>query len=120
MEPRLMLQTAVALLAITAAGGLLMAATRFKGRPRPPSSIAMLHGLLAGAGLTLVLYPALTVGIPAGAWFGLVLLIVAAGVGLILNLKYHDKQLELPIWLILVHAGVAVVGFLFLAIAAWR
>ena len=120
MDPRLMLQTAVVIFAIAAAGGLLMAAIRFKGAPRPPSSIAMLHGLLAGAGLTLVLYAALTVGIPAGAWFGLVLLIVAAGGGLILNLNYHEKQIALPIWLIMVHAGVAVVGFIFLAIAAWR
>ncbi len=120
MDPRLMLQTAVVLLAITAAGGLLMAAIRFKGRPHPPSWLAMLHGLLAGAGLTLVLYPALTVGIPAGAWIGVVLLIAAAGGGLILNLSYHWKQLELPIWLILAHAAIAVIGFVFLAIAAWR
>jgi hypothetical protein len=115
-----MLQTAVVLFAIAAVGGLLMAAIRFKGRPRPPSSFAMLHGLLAGAGLTLVLYPALTVGIPGAAWLGLVLLIVAAAGGLILNLRYHDKQIELPIWLILVHAGVAIAGFVLLAIAAWR
>jgi hypothetical protein len=120
MDPRLMLQTAVVIFAIAAAGGLLMAAIRFKGAPRPPSSIAMLHGLLAGAGLTLVLYPALTVGIPAGAWFGLLLLVAAAGGGLILNLKYHEKQLALPIWLIMTHAGIAIVGFIFLAISAWR
>jgi hypothetical protein len=80
----------------------------------------MLHGLLAGAGLTLVLYPALTVGIPGVAWFGLVLLVVAAGGGLILNLRYHDKQIALPIWLVLVHAAVAVVGIVLLAIPAWR
>jgi hypothetical protein len=120
MDPKLMLQTAVVLFAIAAAGGLLMAAIRFKGAPRPPSSLAMLHGLLAGAALTLVLYPALTVGISGGAWFGLVLLVVAAAGGLILNLRYHDKQIELPIWLIMVHAGVAIVGFVLLAIAAWR
>jgi hypothetical protein len=115
-----MLQTAAVLFAVAAAGGLLMTAIRLKGAPRPPSSLAMLHGLLAGAGLTLVLYPALTVGIPGGAWFGLVLLVAAAAGGLVLNLRYHDKQIALPIWLVMVHAGIAVVGFLFLAIAAWR
>src|SRR5205085_11053773 len=58
MEAQLMLRTAVVLLALTAAGGLLMAGIRFSGRPQPPNWIAMLHGLLAGSGITLVLYPA--------------------------------------------------------------
>ena len=50
LDAQTMLRTAVVLLAITALGGLLMAGLRFSGHPRPPSSIAMLHGLLAASG----------------------------------------------------------------------
>jgi hypothetical protein len=119
MDPKLMLQTAVVLLALTAAGGLLMAFMRFRGRPNPPSWIAMGHGLLAGSALTLILYPAFTVGIARTAVLGLVVLLAAAAGGLLLNLNYHVKHRELPIWLVLVHAAVAVVGFVILAIAVW-
>jgi hypothetical protein len=65
MDVQTMLRTAVILLAITALGGLLMAGLRFSGRPNPPNAVAMLHGLLAASGLTLVLYVAFTAG-PAG------------------------------------------------------
>jgi hypothetical protein len=44
MEPALILKTSTALLALGALGGLLMAGTRFAGRPHPPPSLAMLYG----------------------------------------------------------------------------
>jgi hypothetical protein len=120
MDAGTLLRTAVVLLAITGAGGLLMAGMRFKGRPHPPDWLAMLHGLLAGAGLTLVLYAAFTAGLPAGAWLGLVLMVAAAVGGLVLNLGYHTKRQALPVWLVLVHAAAAAVGLAVFAIAAWR
>ena len=83
-----MVTTALILLAITAAGGLLMAGLRFSGHDRPPSWLAMLHGLLAALG------------------------------GLVLNLRYHDKQLPLPIGLMVGHAVLAVLGFLLLFFGA--
>ena len=120
MDLQNLLRTGIVLLALTALGGLLMAAIRFSGRPHPPSSIAMLHGLLAAAGLTLVLYAALTAGIPAGAWAGLALLLVASLGGMVLNLRYHVKHVDLPIWLVLVHAAAAAAGLALLAIAGWN
>ena len=57
--------------------------------------------------------------LPGGAWAGLVLLGVAALGGLVLNLRYHWNRIELPVWLILVHAAVAVVGLVVVAIAVW-
>lgn len=120
MEPQLMLRTAVALLALTGAGGLLMAGIRFSGRPRPPSWLAMVHGLLAGSGLTLVLYAAFTAGIATAAWWGLAALAVAALGGLVLNLRYHANGRELPVSIVLVHAAVAVIGLVVLALAVWR
>lgn len=119
MNALTMLKTAVVLLALTGAGGLLMAGIRFSGRPQPPSWVAMLHGLLAGSGLTLVLYAGFASGVPQGAWTGAGLLVIAALGGLVLNLGYHWKSLALPVWLVLVHAAVAVIGLVLLAIAAW-
>jgi hypothetical protein len=120
MDVQTMLRTAVVLLAVTAAGGLLAAAFRFSGRPHPPSFLAMVHGLLAAAGLTLVLYVAVTNGLPGGAWLGLLALLAAVLGGLVLNLGYHWKNQPLPVWLVLVHAAVAAVGLVVLAVSTWN
>ncbi|RST56168.1 hypothetical protein [Variovorax sp. MHTC-1] len=119
MDVQTMLKTAVILLALTAAGGLLMAGMRFTGRPQPPSWLAMLHGLIAGSGLTLALYAGIASGAPQGAWAGVGLLVAAALGGVVLNLRYHLQSLALPIWLVLLHAAIAATGLVLLAIAAW-
>ena len=111
MDSKLLMQTAIALLVITAAGGLLMAFQRFSGAERPPSWLAILHGLLAGSALTLLLFAGFTVGIPRFAWIGTGLLVLAALGGLYLNLAFHDKRVPLPKSIIIGHAVVAVVGF---------
>jgi hypothetical protein len=67
--------------------------------------------------VTLLLYATLTVGLPSLANWALVLFLVAAAGGVVLNLNYHWKQIPLPKWLVLVHAGAAVVGFLLLLTA---
>jgi hypothetical protein len=113
------LWTSTILLAITAAGGLVMAGIAFKGNQHPPTWLAMLHGLLAAAAITLLLYAAATVGLPGMALTALVLFLVAAAGGAVLNLNYHWKQLPLPRWLIIVHALAAVAGFLLLLAATW-
>ena len=113
------LWTSTILLAITAAGGLVMAGIAFKGNQQPPTWLAMLHGLLAAAAVTLLLYAAATIGLPGVALTALVLFLVAAAGGAFLNLNYHWKQLPLPRWLIIVHALAAVAGFLLLVAATW-
>ena len=119
MEPALILRTSTVLLAIAAVGGLVMAGVRFAGNRQPPPALAMLHGFLAAAAVTLLLYAAATVGLPAMALGALVLFLVAAGGGVILNLNYHWKQVPLPKWLIVVHATAAVVGFALLLAVTW-
>ena len=119
MEPALILLTSTSLLAIAAAGGLVMAGIRFMADRPPPAALAMLHGFLAAAAVTLLLYAAATVGLPGMALAALAFLLAAAGGGVILNLNYHWKQLPLPTWLVVVHAGAAVVGFMLLLIATW-
>lgn len=120
MEPASFLRTSTALLALAAAGGLLMAGIRFMGDRPPPASLAMLHGFLAAAAIALLSYAAATVGLPAMALVALALFLAAAGGGAILNLNYHWKQLPLPKWLIIVHAAAAVAGFALLLAATWQ
>jgi hypothetical protein len=79
----------------------------------------MLHGFLAAAAVTLLLYAAATVGLPPMALTALVLFLIAAAGGVILNLHYHWKDIALPKWLVLVHAVVAVIGFVLLLAATW-
>lgn len=119
MEPLTLMKTACVLLAITAVGGLAMAGMRFVGKPQPPAWLAMLHGLLAGAALTLLLYAYFTVGLPALAGWALLLFLLAAAGGAYLNLNFHWKMLPLPMGLIVGHAGAAVVGFVLLLMATW-
>lgn len=120
MDAMTMIKTATILLALTAAGGLLMAIIRFGGADRPPSWIAMLHGLLAGAGLTLMLYAGFTSGIPGMAWAGIALLAVAALAGIYMNLAYHTKLLPIPKETVVIHALVAAAGFALIAWTSFR
>ena len=119
MDPTMMLRTAACLFLLAALGGLLMAGVRFMGKRNPPPWIAMLHGLLAGAGLTLLDYAAFTSTIPATATLALVLFVLAALGGLVLNLNYEWNRRLLPAPLLVVHALVAVSGFVLLLVAAW-
>ena len=120
MEPVLIMQTATALFAVSAAGGLTMAGIRFSGKPQPPTWLAMLHGLLAAAGLTLLTYACFTVGLPGMAQLAVVLFAAAAAGGAFMNLNFHWKMLPLPKWLVVVHGAIAAFGFLLLVIATWQ
>ena len=91
MEPVLFMKTACALLAVAAVGGLALAGISFKAQP--PAWLAMLHGLLAGAALTLLLYAYFTVGLPGLAGVALLLFLIAAAGGAYLNLNFHWKNL---------------------------
>jgi hypothetical protein len=115
-----MMITAAVLFALAAIGGLTMAVIRFRGADRPPSALAMAHGLLAAAGLTLLLYAAATAGLPSLATIAVVILIVVALVGIALNLWYHDKLRPLPKSTIVIHGIVAVVGFVLLLLAIYH
>lgn len=119
MEPATILLTATILLAVAAGGGLVLAGIRFAGHGQPPIALAMLHGFLAAAAVTLLLYAAATVGLPATALGALVLFLLAASGGVVLNLNYHWKNLALPKWLVVVHGLAAVAGFLLLLSATW-
>lgn len=114
-----MLQTATALLALTALGGLLMAGIRFSRKHNPPAWLAMLHGLLAASGLTLLAYAVCTMTVPPMATLALVLFLLAAAGGAVMSLAYKWRQRLLPTWLVVVHALAAVTAFVLLLLAAF-
>jgi len=118
MEPRLVMTTAAVLFGISALGGLIMAGIRFSG-PNPPAWLAMLHGFLSAAALTLLIYAACTVGLPKLADLAIVLFIIAALGGVVMNLVYQWKLLPLPKWLVIVHGLLAVSGFVLLLASLW-
>jgi hypothetical protein len=103
------------LFAVAAAGGLVLALMRFTGKPYPPMALALVHGAVAAAGLvTLIALFAQGQG-TSGARTALILFVVAAlgGFGLFFH---HLKKVALPIWLVVVHALVAVIAFVILLV----
>lgn len=118
MEPLMIMKTASILLGLAALGGLVMAVIAFKGA-HPPITLAMLHGFLAAAAVTLLLYAYFTVGLPALAGWALLLFLVAAAGGAFLNLNYHWKKLPLPRGIMTLHTLLAVAGFALLLVATW-
>ena len=117
MEVMTLLQTSCALFLLAALGGLAMAGIRFSGNRNPPVWLAMAHGGLAVAGVALLAFAVLAGGAPAAAMWSLVLFLVAAAGGTVLFLAYEWKRELLPVWLVLVHAVVAVAGFLLLVVS---
>lgn len=119
MEVQALLQTSVVLFLLAALGGVVMAGIRFGGRRNPPVWLAMAHGGLAVAGVALLAFAVLALSVPAMATWALLLFLVAAAGGTILFLAYEWKRELLPTWLVVVHALVAVVGFVLLLVAAY-
>jgi hypothetical protein len=108
---------ALVLFAVAALGGVVMALMRFKGKPYPPLGLALVHGAVAAAGLvTLIALVVQGQGTSSSATTSLVLFVVAAlgGFGLFFH---HLRKVALPVWLVIVHALVAVVAFVMLLIS---
>lgn len=114
-----MLLICITLFAIAAAGGLVMAGVRAFAQRNPPAWLALLHGLLAGAGLTLLLLVYFTAGLPPLAAWALLLFVIAAAGGVLMNLGYQWQQKPLPLPLMYGHALIAVIGFVLLICAAF-
>jgi hypothetical protein len=109
-----MIKIATLLVALTAGGGAILAGIRFMGADRPPTSMAMMHGVMATAALTLLLYAAFTVGVTPQIQIAIGALVIAGLIGTALHLMFHDKMLKLPIAMILVHGAFGLAGLLLL------
>lgn len=116
MAPQTILLTCFILFAITACLGVTMVAVREMGSRNPPAWLTMFHGLPAAAGLTLLLYATFAMGVPTLAVAALILFLIAAGGGAVLNLVYQQRGQLLPRWLMYLHLLLAISGFVLLAI----
>lgn len=119
VEASRLLQIAAVIFGIAAVAGITMAGMRFSGLPRPPNWLAMGHGLLASAGLSLLIYAACTTAVPLRVQLAAVFFVLAAIGGATINLMFHSKLLPLPIPLMLGHALLAVVGYVLLLLALY-
>jgi hypothetical protein len=106
---------ALVLFAVAALGGVVMAVMRFKGKPYPPLGLALVHGAAAAAGLVALISIVVKGVHPSIVTTSLVLFVVAALGGFALFF-HHLRKVALPIWLVVVHALVAVVAFLILLV----
>jgi hypothetical protein len=106
------------LFAIAAVGGIIMAVMRFGGKPVPPLGLALLHGLLAAVALVLLIIAVTkAAGGSGSSTIALALFLVAALGGFVLFAK-HLRKGPLSVPLMVIHALVAVAGFLTLLIGA--
>ncbi len=111
----MLLIIAAVLFALGALGGLVMAVRSFKGQSIPVP-LAALHGLLGATGLVLLIVAALLGTASKTALIALIVLVIAALGGFYL-LSFHIRKQRHPRAVIVVHALVAVIGFLTLLTA---
>jgi len=114
-----MLKIAVLIFAIGAVGGLILASSVLRGK-LAPWALSIVHMLLGATGLVLTALVVLGGG-DAGkglVTYALIILVIAALGGFYLA-SIHAKQQVAPRAVVFVHAGVAVIGFLCLAGAAF-
>ncbi|HVV49578.1 MAG TPA: hypothetical protein VHO06_07960 [Polyangia bacterium] len=108
---------ALVLFAIAALGGLVLASIRFRGS-NPPLALALVHGAAAAAGLIALIVAVVHAGAAASLpRIALALFLVAALGGFVL-FAAHLRKKNIPVPLMLIHAVVAVGGFVTLLVGA--
>jgi hypothetical protein len=110
-----MLNYAVIVFAIAAVGGLVLAAHVMRDK-FAPWALSLLHALLGAAGLVMLIALLVQGNAPQQVLIGFVLMLVAALGGFFLA-SFHARKKLPPRAVVLIHAGVAVAGFLTLASA---
>jgi hypothetical protein len=113
------MQAAAIVLALAAVGGLTLAVIRIRGAPWPPLWMALGHGGVAAGGVGLLIYAAVSTGIPALAQVALGLFLLAALGGAVLLLGFHLRSKALPIPFVIGHGLVAATGFVLLLLSAF-
>jgi hypothetical protein len=111
------LRTSSLLLSLVALVGMALAVMRFGSDARPPAWLTKLHGLLATAGVTLLVYAWAVEGLPTAAGLALVLFLVAAAGGLAMGLVFAARGRPPPEGLVFAHLSVAALGLILLLAA---
>lgn len=107
-----MITTATIIFAITAVGGLVLAAKVLSGN-LPSWLVSVVHALLGATGL-IMLGMTLLEGNNAGKVTAAFALLVIAALGGFFLASFHARKVIAPKAIVVIHAGVAVVGFLIL------
>jgi hypothetical protein len=110
---------AAIVLGLAALGGLVLAGIRLSGTPRPPTAFALGHGAVAAVGLGLLIYAAISPGIPGLAQVALGVLILAALGGAAIFLLFHLQGQALPIPLVIGHGLTALAGLVILLVSIY-
>lgn len=113
------MQAATIILALAAIGGITLAVIRMRGAPWPPLWMALGHGVVAATGVGVLIYLAVSQGIPTLALVALGIFILAALGGLILLLGFHLQSKPLPIPIVLAHGLIAATGFVLLLLSTF-
>lgn len=103
----------LALFAVTALGGLILALRVFSGGT-PPWALSLLHGAFGAAGLVTLYLAIAGTGASQLAWISLGLFVAAALGGFFLA-SFHLRGKPHPKAIVAVHALVAVTAFAILA-----
>ncbi len=113
-----MLLAPIILFALAAVGGVTLAALRLENRSLPPP-LALIHGILAAAGL-IALIIIVAMGAKAAAVVAALILFIVAALGGFVLVSFHFRGKVLPVPLMLVHGVVAAAGFVLLVVHAIR
>jgi hypothetical protein len=113
------MDTAVIVLGLAAIGGLTLAGIRLSGKPRPPTWMALGHGLVAATGLGLLIYVAATTTVPQLVLVAIGVFVLAALGGATIFIAYHLREEPLPIPLVLGHGLLAVTGYVMLLVGVY-
>lgn len=105
-----MLTYSLIIFAIAAVGGLVLAASVLRGK-LAPWALSIVHALLGATGLVLLVIAILQGAASSRASAALALLVVAALGGFYL-VSFHVRKQIAPKAAVVIHAGVAVTGFL--------
>ena len=107
-----MLLYALIVFAIAAVGGLVLASSVLRGK-LAPWAISILHALLGATGVVILLLQVVQ-GSAGGRVVGALGILVAAALGGFYLASLHARKTVAPKAVVLMHAGLAVVGVLVL------
>ena len=101
------MKLAALIFCVAAVAGITMLILRIRGRLRPPTVLAVAHGLVALTGFTVLVHEWCTVGLPMYGRVATVIFGLAALGGATLFLGFHVRGCTLPVGLIVAHGLVA-------------
>jgi len=114
------MQTVLIVLGLAALGGATMAGIRLSGTPRPPTWLALGHGVIAAVGLVMLGNLWMSDGVPTLSQVAFGVFVLAALGGLAMFVGYHVPGKPLPVSFVLGHGVVAVAGYLLLLTTYFR